>query len=400
MTRLLRKRGAPKEENNETKKKVSKRTTKNENQQQAPEQALEQAIREETEAGADLENLTVAELKIRLSNYGKKISGKKSDLIKRLTQATQQEKNQEQQVRADPTTPQYETLTLGSITFLSFDWETLSLAGNIWEGKSNYEFQSGGIYYWEITVSGLEKQYQYEYTDLGLITPFSSSLPSSYEKFFINGLIGELTHQWHGPLRGIDSEKQEVRNTSTGIDLPHYRIRLKDGDTIGFLLNLSTDNERTLTMSPRRNYSCDPSKPHTQPVLAFSSQLLERWASSTISFGTLSVAGRIPPKVPLSAFASVGQLGKRFTTKFVPNLSEYLTVQKWKEREEGGEVRHAGDGNEEEQQERRVPPVAALERLLFSDPTTTLNTTTLSSRPYDPALLDQIERSEQANTCS
>jgi hypothetical protein len=328
------------------------------------------------------ENLTVAELKTRLTIYGKKVSGKKSDLIKRLQQAMQSSS------APDPVPldkPPYESITIGSITFVSFDWETFSHSGNIWQGKSNFEFQNQRIYFWEISIHDLEKAYQYEYTDLGIIT-------SSNEKFFVSGLIGEMTHQWNGQLRGIDSENNEVRGTNTSLDVPHYRIRLKDGDSVGFLLNLLNDEERTLTIIPRQNYSCDPTKPHTQPALVFSSKLLKLWSSSTVSFGTLSVAGRIPTKIPLFAYATVGQLGKRFEKKFLPNTSRYITVQRWKTREEEGKET---EGEEKQDDERRVPPVEALEYLLFTHPMTTLNPTTLSSSPYDADLLERIERSER-----
>jgi hypothetical protein len=349
----------------------------------------------------DLNHLTVAELKEKLNSFGKKVTGKKSELVKRLTMALASSSSSSVMVSPPlPSCPTSSLVVSGEeipITFLTFPWETISHQGNIWEGRSCLPLPNHEVSYWEVTVSDLEKQYQYEYTQLGVTTAppiSSSSSPSSAsapapafrgeaeEKFYVDGLIGEIVHSWCGLFRGVDQDGEGIYSTCSSVSAPQYRIRLQDGDTIGFLADLRDPQRRTLTLIPRRNYSCDPSKPHTQPSLVFSSQLLKLWESSTRSFGKTSVVGRLPPQAVLYAYASVGQLGKRFQQKFLSHTSEFLSVQQW--------------GSSGEKEEIRAPPVEVLEQFILTNPSTTLGPATLSPTPYDPSLLQRIEQAERA----
>jgi hypothetical protein len=351
----------------------------------------------------DFNLLTVAELKERLNSLGKKTTGKKVELVKRLTMAMASSGTcTAAQAPSESSATSF--VVSGneiSITFLTFPWETLTpqdYMGNIWDGRSSIPLPDNEVSYWEVTVSNLEKQYQYEYTQLGIITAPTLSPPGysgalkGEEKLYVDGLIGEITHSWCGPLRGFNEEGEGIYSTSSAINVSSYRIRLKDGDTIGFLADLRDPQNRTLTVIPRQNYFSDPNKPHTQPSLLFATQLLKHWESSTKSFGKRSVVGRIPPEVKLFAFASVGQLGKRLKQKLMSSpegkgmASEYLSVRRW--------GLHAQGEAQGEREEVCIPPMAALEHLILTNPSTTLGPSTLSSTPYDPSLLEAITQAE------
>ena len=252
---------------------------------------------------------------------------------------------------------------LNNISFVSFKWFSYPKTHNEWSGRSIIPLENNLIYYWEVTINNLEKQYQYEYTRLGIIT-------ENGEKFLIDGLRGEIIHETAGQLRSMNEESlEEYRsNSSFSINRSNYRIRLKSNDTIGFLFDNRDSNNRSLAIIPRQNYSFDKNLPHTQPILAFSTQLLKIWELSTNLFGRITLSGRIPSKGRIYAYASIGQLGKRFEKKLIENLSSYIHLNNWSNSSPSSEI-----------------------QLLLTNPQTTLSIESLSNQQYDERLIQRVE---------
>lgn len=342
---------------------------------------------EKKEEKRNLEDLTLNELKDILRELGKKVGGKKSELIKRIrenqNENNEKAKEEEKEEIEEITKEEEEKINfvinkIDNINFISFDWFNLPNVHNEWSGRSIIPLDQNEFYYWEVNVANFDKKYQYAYTKLGIIT-------EDGEKFVIDGSCGIL-HYMNGLLRGMDKNTFEEHrfNCSTSTIQPNKSIELKHRDTVGFLLDNRDPCNRSLVVVPRQNYTVDSESSCLQPFIGFSTPLLKVWEGLTDMFDRTSLPGRIPKNKKLYAYASVGQLGKRFEKKLLSNLQQYVYVQKWCD-PDSTKTKFDDDNNDN----NAIIPSPNI-KFLLANPITTLSSETLSTRTYDERLLAKL----------